>query len=35
MSEFESHWIGYSYAIVPHRSKKLSELLIPEGPDQL
>ena len=28
MSEFKPHWVLHSYGIVPHLSKKQSELLI-------
>ena len=25
-SEFESHWVSYSFGLVPHRSKELRKL---------
>ena len=27
-SEFESHWVPYSFGLVPHRNKELRKLLL-------
>ena len=31
-SEFESHWVPYSFGLVLHQSKELCKLLYPDNP---